>query len=270
MLDILQSTIEELDAIPQPLLDAILENLVMPAKMAKPTAYGLARSVLSRCANFLAEPLKAFMQSCLPTSSSVVVESDLREEWPHLFVELTSVSTDFVDHLLPQLVVSTPDLVHFRLGQSVRRSPLRAHRLLVIGCACSGCHGNGRRTHAPQRCPARRLLTSPAHLRTTPPPSRLSHGNYPGPGASVIVQLFLLPCNVSREFPQLLPALVAKFNDVSAQVRVAMVQHGVQLVTQQQSHAQIQSLLLAALKVGRHGLPRPLPFACIRLFLMDS
>ena len=62
------------------------------------------------------DALKRFLQGCLPTSSSAVVESDLRDEWPHLLVELTSVSTYFVNHLLPQLAdVMGMEEEHLRL-----------------------------------------------------------------------------------------------------------------------------------------------------------
>eukprot|EP00316_Scyphosphaera_apsteinii_P022810 CAMPEP_0119320840 /NCGR_PEP_ID=MMETSP1333-20130426/53618_1 /TAXON_ID=418940 /ORGANISM="Scyphosphaera apsteinii, Strain RCC1455" /LENGTH=1313 /DNA_ID=CAMNT_0007327653 /DNA_START=37 /DNA_END=3978 /DNA_ORIENTATION=+ len=103
MIDILVTTLEELDVIPQPLLDAILENLVQPSKVEKRAAYALARSILQRCIAELQKPLHQFLQGCLPSSSSTIIESDLRDEWPVLIVELTTISKDYVSYLLPQL-----------------------------------------------------------------------------------------------------------------------------------------------------------------------
>jgi hypothetical protein len=80
--------LEDLDTISQPILDAILEHLVEPAKTEKPAAYSLARRILQRCASELHDPLYHFLQSCLPSAVVPVIESDLRDEWPRLIVEV--------------------------------------------------------------------------------------------------------------------------------------------------------------------------------------
>lgn len=80
--------LEDLDTISQPILDAILEHLVEPAKTEKPAAYALARRILQRCAAELHDPLYHFLQSCLPSAVVPVIDSDLRDEWPRLIVEV--------------------------------------------------------------------------------------------------------------------------------------------------------------------------------------
>ena len=80
--------LEDLDIISQPIIDAILENLVEPAKTEKPAAYALARRVLQRCTTELHDPLYHFLQSCLPSAVVPVIESDLRDEWPQLVLEV--------------------------------------------------------------------------------------------------------------------------------------------------------------------------------------
>ena len=110
MLDILVTVLEEIDAIPQMLIDVILENLLASAKSEKPASYALARSLLAKCAKVLHRPLNEFMQACLPTGAATI-DSDHKEEWPRLLVELASVNVDLVAYLLPQLneVVSIDD-----------------------------------------------------------------------------------------------------------------------------------------------------------------
>ena len=103
LLDILITTLEELDTVPQPLIDAILENLTEAAQVEKPAAYALARGVLQRCSKELQQPIHEFLQGCLPSTSATFVESDLRDEWPRLILELTEVSADYVCYLLPQI-----------------------------------------------------------------------------------------------------------------------------------------------------------------------
>ena len=39
----------------------------------------------------------------MPSTSATFVESDLRDEWPRLILELTEVSADYVCYLLPQI-----------------------------------------------------------------------------------------------------------------------------------------------------------------------
>lgn len=46
--------------------------------------------MLQRCSNELNAPLHHFLQSCLPNSTLERVESDVRDEWPHLVVEAPS------------------------------------------------------------------------------------------------------------------------------------------------------------------------------------
>lgn len=103
LLEILVGIIEDLDAVPQPLLDVVLEKVVQPAKAEKPAAYALARRVLQRCSNELNAPLHHFLQSCLPNSTLERVESDVRDEWPHLVVEVASAAPDVVKYVVPQL-----------------------------------------------------------------------------------------------------------------------------------------------------------------------
>ena len=113
MMSIIVTTLEELaeDGIPTPLLDAILENLLPQRRAEKPASYQLARQVLERCADDLQQPLQAFIEGCLPTGSGMTVESEIREEWPHLLFELTAIMPEIVTYLLPQLqgVISSAD-----------------------------------------------------------------------------------------------------------------------------------------------------------------
>ena len=90
------------------LLDSILENLTPVAKVEKPAAHRLARKLLHRCQKELHRPVNEFLQGCLPSAAAAEgggapPESGLRDEWPKLLVELTSVSLQLVSYVLPQL-----------------------------------------------------------------------------------------------------------------------------------------------------------------------
>ena len=101
--DIMATLLVELDTVPQPLLDAVLENLLEPKKTERPAAYALARSLIARCAKPLNKPVYEFLQGCLPSSIASRTESELRDEWPQLLIELTSIDPEMVSYLLPQL-----------------------------------------------------------------------------------------------------------------------------------------------------------------------
>lgn len=108
MLDILAACLEELarngDEIPQPLIDAVLENLLEPKKSQRPAGYSLACALIQRCTGELRKPLHAFLEGCLPTSAfGCEAESDLKEEWQPLLLELAAISPETVMYLLPQL-----------------------------------------------------------------------------------------------------------------------------------------------------------------------
>ena len=116
MESIIATTLVELgdDEITPPLLDAILENLLPAARDEKPASYNLARKVLQEPAvmEVLAPPLQSFIQGCLPSGSAhIAEESDLRDEWPDLVLELADIVPDTLTFVLPQLqeVVQSDD-----------------------------------------------------------------------------------------------------------------------------------------------------------------
>ena len=67
--------------------------------------YALAKAFIQRCASELQRSLHGFLQGCLPTSTaaSAADESDLKDEWQTLLLELAAISADTVTYLLPQL-----------------------------------------------------------------------------------------------------------------------------------------------------------------------
>ncbi|KAL1508360.1 hypothetical protein AB1Y20_004470 [Prymnesium parvum] len=103
MSDILTTVLEDLDVIPQAVLDTVLENLVEPRRTERRAAHQLARKVVQRCSSVLAKPIQEFLASCLPSSSAARPESELRDDWPHLVCEITSIDIEMVTYLLPQL-----------------------------------------------------------------------------------------------------------------------------------------------------------------------
>ncbi|KAL3922720.1 MAG: hypothetical protein SGPRY_004459, partial [Prymnesium sp.] len=103
MSDILSTVLEDLDLIPQAVLDTVLENLIEPRRTERPAAYHMARRLISRCSTVLARPIHDFLSNCLPSSSAVRTQSELREDWPHLLREVTSIDIEMVTYLLPQL-----------------------------------------------------------------------------------------------------------------------------------------------------------------------
>ena len=105
MLMILQTCVEDGDNVSQQLVDAVLENLLEPKKSERPASYKLARTFLRSCAHEMQRALHGFLQGCLPTSSgpSQSDESELKDEWQNILLELCEVSPDTVTYLLPQL-----------------------------------------------------------------------------------------------------------------------------------------------------------------------
>jgi hypothetical protein len=101
--DIMATILVEVDRVPQNLLDAVLENLLEPKKTERPASHALARSLIARCIKPLAGPVHEFLHSCLPSSTAARSESELRDDWPQLLIEITSINPEMVDHLLPQL-----------------------------------------------------------------------------------------------------------------------------------------------------------------------
>ena len=92
--------------IKQPLIDCILENLVEPKRTERASGYRLAKDLIARCSKAMMGPLHHFLQQCLPTTvttSEAVEESEMRDEWRSLVVELAGISPDTVTYLLPQL-----------------------------------------------------------------------------------------------------------------------------------------------------------------------
>ena len=71
----------------------------------RPAAYELSRSLLDRCAKGLLSAIHSFLHDCLPNalSAEAAEESELRDEWRPLVVELARCSPDTVTYLLPQL-----------------------------------------------------------------------------------------------------------------------------------------------------------------------
>ena len=65
--------------------------------------YELSRSLVERCSKGLLGALHAFLHNCLPNSLSAeaVEESELRDEWRALIVELASISPDTVTATSP-------------------------------------------------------------------------------------------------------------------------------------------------------------------------
>jgi hypothetical protein len=104
MKDIMATLLVEMDTVSQPLLDAVLENLVEPKKTERPASHALARSLIKRCVKQFVAPVHTFLQSCLP--SSIILdapESELRDEWPQLILELITIDHELVGYVLPQL-----------------------------------------------------------------------------------------------------------------------------------------------------------------------
>jgi hypothetical protein len=102
MLDILHTCIEGEEMVPQQIVDKVLANLLESHE--RPAAYKLARTFLQRCATEMQKSLHSFLQGCLPTTISPSTdESELKDEWQTLLVELTAISPDTVTYILPQL-----------------------------------------------------------------------------------------------------------------------------------------------------------------------
>lgn len=103
------SCVEESDLVDQPLLDAILVNLVNPkkvgafkyfklkfAKTENPVAYRLAQNLVNRCANRLQPSITTLL---LEKPS----ESNLTEHIHELIFELNRISTGLLLKVFPNL-----------------------------------------------------------------------------------------------------------------------------------------------------------------------
>lgn len=101
--DILSTVLEDIDSIPQAVLDSLLENLTEPKRTEKPAAYHMARGLIRRCSKVLAMPIHDFLNTCLPSSNAVRTESELRDDWPQLLCEISSIDLEMVTYILPQL-----------------------------------------------------------------------------------------------------------------------------------------------------------------------
>ena len=110
MLEILGACIEGgADGMTQQFVDIILQNLIEPRRSERPAAYDLTRKLIANSVDILKGPLFAFLQGCLPTTISstddnMAKESELKEDWPELLIELTDITHEMVQYVLPQLV----------------------------------------------------------------------------------------------------------------------------------------------------------------------
>ena len=92
------------DTVPNPVVDAILENLIEPKRTERPAAHELAAHLVTKCAKQLHSSIHKLLQGSLPTTISTNGdESELRDEWRDLLVELVVLAPDTVSYVLPQL-----------------------------------------------------------------------------------------------------------------------------------------------------------------------
>lgn len=120
MLDVMCPLIQEGDALPQEILDAILLHLIEPRKSKYKEAYKLACDLLDRCSASIEPYVQLFFNNTMVLGASV--ESDLGEHMYDLVYELYKVNKSVLLSVLPQL--------EFKLKGNEESERLQAVKLL--------------------------------------------------------------------------------------------------------------------------------------------
>ncbi|CAN0511367.1 unnamed protein product, partial [Ectocarpus sp. 12 AP-2014] len=103
ILETLQLCIGELHAMPQPLLDTILIQLLPVTKKENPTSYNLAAELLNVTLAKVQTPISHLVSSMLSGARGGAIESELKEHVIPLVFELHKVTPNMLTFILPEV-----------------------------------------------------------------------------------------------------------------------------------------------------------------------
>ncbi|CAN0211364.1 unnamed protein product, partial [Ectocarpus fasciculatus] len=103
VLETLQLCIGELHAMPQPLLDTVLIQLLPVTKKENPTSYNLAAELLNVTLAKVQTPISHLISSMLSGARGGAIESELKEHVLPLVFELHKVTPNMLTFILPEV-----------------------------------------------------------------------------------------------------------------------------------------------------------------------
>jgi sister-chromatid-cohesion protein PDS5 len=100
MIEIMATVIEEIDEIPQDIMDVMLAQLIEPARSETPVAWQLARDLVMRTKDILTGPVTTFLNDAVTGKES---DSELAERAHDVILELNKIEPNILIYVLPNL-----------------------------------------------------------------------------------------------------------------------------------------------------------------------